>query len=140
MLQAAKENPDKFFACNMKWPSCKFDFYRQYTQVDEFVFKSATLIEKKIVIISDYFAADSLQQRADQKPVATTTEDLLIDHHQHYCRPDFISNVGKMFNNECPDLLVCPYLFVQQRVSAPKAHEQMRKFQHKILKYDTSKF
>ena len=96
-------------------------------------------MDKSIVIYQDYFNADKLVQRSEAKPRPTTTKDLLIDRQPHYCKQQFIQNLGAMFNGGCEELLISKYLFVMQRVPTYKAHDQMRKFVYSVTKFDTSK-
>jgi len=76
-LLTAKQDPSKFFSCNLRWPLCRFDFAKEHTLVEEFVFRVNNFND--LEIFNDYFDPSKLNKRMNRKPQATTTKSLLIE-------------------------------------------------------------
>lgn len=99
MLNQANLNPKDFFSCNHKWPVCRFNFAKEHTIVEEFVFKVESLSD--VEIFHDYFDANKFEKRMSRKPPATTVKNLLLERGQHYCRiRDFTPNFVAMFTSD----------------------------------------
>jgi len=140
MLSQANLNPKDFFSCNHKWPVCRFNFAKEHTIVEEFVFKVESLAD--VEIFHDYFDANKFEKRMNRKPPASTVKNLLLERGQHYCRiKDFTQNFAAMFTSEDEEtqskLLLCKDLDVKRKMTHSEAHKKVLKFCSQVRKFDS---
>ncbi len=134
-LNAAKEDPEKFFCCNSNWPQCRFNFAKQHLVTEEFVFKIENL--QDVEIFQDYFSPNKLEVRMNRQAINVTNHGILIERSQHYCKiKGFTASLAQLYSNSQLNekLFMCKDLDIKKKMSQIEAHKKVLKFCQHIKK------